>query len=180
MQYECCGNQFSNLITYMRHLKYHGHNINLQVKCNECGQTCGSWDAFRKHNSRWHKENTTLNQYDDDIYDDDIYSVIDDLVLQDTLEDSEMLENNEPVETCSDSDDFDIYGQYMLEFSYQHKLPEKSINTLNKNTENLIRTLLLSSKVRNYVSIVIKVEICILKLTLCFFVDKLFEPRKKR
>jgi hypothetical protein len=99
-----------------------------------------------------------LNQYDDDIYDDDFYSVIDDLVLQETLEDSEMLENKEPVEKCSD-DDFDIYGQYMLELSFQHKLPEKSINTLNKNTENLIRTLLLSSKVRNYVSIVIKVEI---------------------
>jgi hypothetical protein len=136
-------------MTYMRHFKYHDRNINLQVKCNECGHTCTSWVALRKKNSRLLKEKKIFNQYL-------IIITVLTMIFSQFLticfskkhrkirkfwKIMNKLKNVQILLILTFMDN-------MLEMSYLHKLPEKSINTLNKNTENLILTLLLSSKVK--------------------------------
>ncbi len=56
------------------------------LKCNNCGQSCRGWDAFRMHNLRFHKENEFLNNA---INDHELMNVDEQLHLSETDVDTE-------------------------------------------------------------------------------------------
>ena len=56
MEYKCCSLSFYDLHTYLKRLKFHSENSNLQVKYNTCGHTSKIWIAFREHITTEHPE----------------------------------------------------------------------------------------------------------------------------
>ena len=84
--WNCCGFKFNSSKNYMIHLNEHKLSKNLIVTCNLCGQYTQSWEAFRKHNQRYHSKseinkvfeiNYTANFPDNDTDTDDSNAIVD-------------------------------------------------------------------------------------------------------
>jgi hypothetical protein len=47
--YFCCSKEFFDNNSYLKHIQFHKENSSLQVKCNYCGHSSKSWNAFKRH-----------------------------------------------------------------------------------------------------------------------------------
>jgi hypothetical protein len=45
----CCSKEFFDNNSYLKHIQFHKENSSLQVKCNYCGHSSKSWNAFKRH-----------------------------------------------------------------------------------------------------------------------------------
>ena len=49
LSYFCCSKEFFDNNSYLKHIQFHKENSSLQVKCNYCGHSSKSWNAFKRH-----------------------------------------------------------------------------------------------------------------------------------
>lgn len=153
--FNCCGENFAVLTNYLQHLKSHEDNVRIYVRCVICNQTCISWDAFRKHNIRDHKDNNPIELFDSYINMIQNLSLngIDSNVSQ--QQETHEIENNVLSDLEEDdvfsSDDLEKtklnYGQYLLDITYQNELKAKTVDSLNANTKKLVVAFLNNLKV---------------------------------
>ena len=141
MNFNCCSENFTSLPFYLKHLKSHEDNVRIYVRCTICNQTCESWDAFRKHNLRDHNDNNPIELYN--IYKNACQNLISnrndsniDVTMENTSHDASDLEKMKLT-----------YGQFLLDMTYQNKLKANTVDSLNKNTKELVISFLNNLKV---------------------------------
>jgi Zn ribbon nucleic-acid-binding protein len=169
MDYKCCSLAFNNLESYLKHLKFHKENSSVMVKCNSCGHSSKTWNAFKKHIRTEHTKGETsyFDQIDTNIFNPqeellfenesldlgEISSelnlqhednVLTDPVLEAVLDQSYNLGNVE-------INDFNsiavVYATNLLELTYQHKMHETTVNRINSIIENVFKNLIQCFKV---------------------------------
>lgn len=148
MNYTCCGAVFKNMPPYLEHLKSHKDNSNLFIKC-ACGQTCVNWEAFKKHNLRYHKDDNPLEMLET------YQTLVNNLFESESGREENASNNSFHVDDSLSSskdenslprddkeNDFEkskfLYAQYLLEMTYQYKLTAKTVDDFNTNTKKLV------------------------------------------
>jgi hypothetical protein len=152
--YSCSGFTYQYLSHYLQHLKTHQKNAEFFVNCIVCGQTCSNWDAFRKHNQRIHKDENSLDLFNNYSYVTENISFDDPIIEESVINEASHETDNEDINYKSEEDEINDleetqirYSQYLLEMTFQQKLSSKTVDTLNYHTKRLFDSSLMVFKV---------------------------------
>ena len=124
LNYNCCNEYFQTMPTYFNHLRQHETNFNYHLKCNLCGGNCINWSAFRKHNTKYHKQENPLELYDTFNIMLNNLIIEDDLIVHDSEERNQLNDEYTDLQEDIEEKSIDIddkknnYAQYLLQMTY--------------------------------------------------------------